>query len=81
MWRRLLLVVAVLVVGAAGWLVWQIGPRNVIGLLLYDQRREGKLRLGDLAPDVELARLDGGTLRLADQIGGKPLVLIFGSFT
>jgi hypothetical protein len=81
MWRRVLLAAALLVAAAAGYLVWQIGPRNVIGMLLYDQRREGQLRPGDLAPDVELARLDGGTLRLAELVGGKPLVLIFGSFT
>jgi len=70
-----------LVAAALGFVVWQIGPRNVIGMLLYDQRREGALKPGDPAPDVELALLDGGKLRLSEVIGKQPLVLIFGSFT
>ena len=81
MLRRVLLALGLLVVAAIGFVVWQIGPRNVIGMLVYDQRREGSLKPGDAAPDVELALLDGGTLRLSELIGQRPLVLIFGSFT
>ena len=64
-----------------------IGPRNVIGILRYDTRREGELKLGDAAPDVELVAIgdDGGAgserIKLRDQLHGRPLVLIFGSFT
>jgi hypothetical protein len=59
-----------------------IGPRNIIGMLRYDQRREGDLVVGDKAPDVALLALDGTTeARLSDHMGGKPLVLIFGSYT
>jgi hypothetical protein len=58
------------------------GPRNLIGMLRYDQRQEGTLKVGDRAPDVGLLALDGATLvRLADRLAGKPTVLIFGSFT
>ena len=58
------------------------GPRNLIGMLRYDQRQEGTLRVGDRAPDVALLALDGSTpVRLSERIGGKPTVLIFGSFT
>jgi len=75
----------VLLVGAAvvvGLVLW-IGPRNVIGLLTYGrQRREGSLRVGDAAPVVELVDRDGATRRsLAEWIGPRPLVLVFGSFT
>ena len=84
-WRRALkrglLVALGLVLAAGGFMLWQIGPRNVIGMLRYDQRREGRLKVGDPAPDVLLARLDGTEAHLADSLGGKPLVLIFGSFT
>ena len=81
-WRRVILVVLALVGLAGAWMAWQIGPRNIIGLLLYDQRREGDYKVGDPAPDVVLARLDGsGETRLSEHIGGKPLVLVFGSFT
>jgi len=58
------------------------GPRNLIGMLRYDQRQEGTLRVGDRAPDVGLLALDGATpVHLSERLGGKPTVLIFGSFT
>ncbi len=38
--------------------------------------------VGDAAPDFELPRLDGkGSVRLSSFKGGKPVALIFGSFT
>jgi hypothetical protein len=81
MWKRIVLgllaLIAVLVTAAAFW----IGPRNVIGMLLYDRRREGELKVGDAAPDVTLAKLDGSDARLLDFLDGKPLILIFGSYT
>ena len=80
--KRVLLGVAIVVVLAVGWFVVSFGPRNVIGMLRYDQRQEGKLKVGDAAPDVALLALDGVTpVRLKDSVGGKPLVLVFGSFT
>ena len=78
---RVLLGILGLVLGTGGFIAWRIGPRNIVGLLLYDRRREGDLRVGDLAPDVALAKLDGGEVRLAELVGDQPLVLIFGSFT
>lgn len=70
----------VLLLGGAAAVI--IGPRNVLGMLLYDQRREGRLVLGDAAPDVVLAAIDGGPdVHLASLMRGKPLVLVFGSFT
>jgi peroxiredoxin len=51
-------------------------------MLRYDQRQEGRLKVGDRTPDVALLALDGKTpLKLSAQLGGKPTVLIFGSFT
>jgi hypothetical protein len=81
-WKRLLLGAGLLVLAAVGFFVWSFGPRNVIGMLRYDQRQEGRLKVGDRAPDADLLALDGVTpVRLKDSIGGKPLVLVFGSFT
>ena len=61
---------------------WMIGPQNLIGMLRYDQRQEGRLNVGDAAPDVELVSVDGARReKLAAHFGGKPLVLMFGSFT
>jgi cytochrome oxidase Cu insertion factor (SCO1/SenC/PrrC family) len=80
--KKLVIVVLVLLLGAAAVVVFRIGPRNVLGMIRYDQRKEGSLRVGDAAPDVELIALDGARrLRLKDSVGGKPLVLVFGSFT
>ncbi|HMA17066.1 MAG TPA: hypothetical protein VKS03_01370 [Thermoanaerobaculia bacterium] len=79
--------VVLALLGAAALLaavvVWKVGPRNVYGLARYGtQRREGDLRVGQPAPDVSLLSLDGKTrVRLADSTGGKPLVLVFGSYT
>ena len=81
--KKILIGVGVLIVAVAAFFVVKIGPRNVIGMLRYDQRREGSLTVGTAAPDVALVGLDGTTpVRLHDRVGGgKPLVLVFGSFT
>lgn len=45
-------------------------------------RRPDRLRVGDALPELELLRLEDGTeTRLASLAGGRPLVLVFGSFT
>jgi hypothetical protein len=60
----------------------RFGPRNVLGMIRYDQRKKGDLKVGDAAPSVELFSLDGsGREALGAHFGGQPLVLIFGSFT
>jgi hypothetical protein len=83
LWKKVLIGVGgLLVLAVAGFTFMVGGPRNLIGMLRYDQREEGKLRVGDRAPDVTLVALDGSTpVRLSSQLGGKPTVLIFGSFT
>jgi peroxiredoxin len=51
-------------------------------MLRYDQRQQGKLRVGDPAPDVEILELDGTTpVSLSKRVAGRPCVLVFGSFT
>jgi hypothetical protein len=80
--RRSLLGLAIVVVVAVTALFWVIGPRNVFGMLRYDQRREGDLHVGGRAPDVSLVSLDGRTpVRIGDLIGAQPLVIVFGSYT
>ena len=80
--KKLLIGLGVLVAAAISWAAFTIGPRNIIGMLRYDQRREGRLKPGDPAPDVVLKSLDGLTdVRLLDAMQGKPLILIFGSYT
>ena len=80
--RRVLLIVAVVIGILGAFVAWRIGPRNIIGMIRYDQRKEGQLKPGDAAPDVALVSLDGKTpVRVSEQVGGKPLVLVFGSYT
>jgi hypothetical protein len=83
LWKKILLSLGALALLALGAMTYMIGgPRNLIGMLRYDQRQEGTLRVGDRAPDVTLVSLVGTTpVRLASQIGGKPTVLVVGSFT
>lgn len=82
-WKKVLLGILGVVVLAAAFVVWKIGPRNVYGLARYGtQRREGNLRVGDTAPDVRLVSLDGKSpVLLSERTGSKPLVLVFGSYT
>ncbi|HEX7830491.1 MAG TPA: hypothetical protein VF787_12595 [Thermoanaerobaculia bacterium] len=81
MWKKIVLAVLALVLSAAAFMVYKIGPRNVIGMLRYDQRRDGDLKVGDRAPEIALVALDGKARSslLGDRT--KPTVLIFGSFT
>lgn len=82
LFKKILLVAVLLLAAVAGVIAWKIGPRNVIGMLRYDQRKEGSLKVGDRAPDVSLVSLDGKTpIRLSERVGGKPLILVFGSYT
>ncbi len=78
------LIIATTIALTAGLIgvVGTIGPRNVWGMLRYDRRREGSLRVGDKAPDGILMQLaTGKSISLTEMIGGRPLVLIFGSYT
>jgi hypothetical protein len=82
--RVLLVVVGIAVLSGAAYVahgVSRMGARDFFGKMLYDQREEGDLKVGDPAPDVVLAGLDGRSVRLRDRIGGRPVVLIFGSYT
>jgi hypothetical protein len=81
--RNVLLLGLLALVGvAAAIVVAKIGPRNIIGMIRYDQREEGSLRVGDRAPEVELVALDGKSRsRLTQHFGARPVVLVFGSFT
>jgi len=82
LFKKILLIAGVLLAAVAGVIAWKIGPRNVIGMLRYDQRKEGSLKLGDRAPDVALVSLDGRTpVRLSEHVGARPLILVFGSYT
>ena len=48
----------------------------------YRNLMTAKVAAGDVAPDFELARLDGaGTVRLSSLLSEQPVALVFGSYT
>lgn len=60
------------------------GPKDAIEMVRYalPYMHRGNLKVGDKAPDVKLVSLDGTTrFQLREHLAGRPLVLVFGSFT
>jgi len=47
----------------------------------WDRRDRGQLKEGRPAPDVTLARYEGGTVQISRLWGERPLFLVFGSCT
>jgi hypothetical protein len=59
-------------------------PRDAIGMVRYalPHMHRGNLQVGSDAPDATLVSLDGQTrFHIRERTNGKPLVLVFGSFT
>lgn len=75
----------VVAVGILGWSGYKgyraLLERGIIHFNEYDIRTEGILQVGEPAPDLPLALVDGGEARLSDLWATKPLVLVFGSYT
>jgi len=74
----------VLVIAFVGLSFMAGGPKDAIGMVRFalPHMRLGTLKTGDTAPDVRLVALDGTTrFHLHDRTSGRPLVLVFGSFT
>lgn len=59
-------------------------PRDVYGMVRYalPHMHRGTLKVGDDAPDARLVALDGSNhFHIREKTGGRPLVVIFGSYT
>ena len=80
-----LIAFAVLVVAAFVGLSLMAGsPKDAFYMVRYalPHMRVGKLKVGDEAPDARLVALDGTTrFHIRERTKGRPLVLVFGSFT
>ena len=76
---------AVLVVAAFVGLSLMAGsPKDAFYMVRYalPYMHTGKLKVGDEAPDARLVALDGTTrFHIRERTNGRPLVLVFGSFT
>lgn len=60
------------------------GPRDAFYMVRYalPHMHRGNLKVGDPAPDARLFALNGtDTFHVRERTSGKPLVLVFGSFT
>jgi len=60
------------------------GPKDALYMVRYalPHMHRGNLKIGDSAPDARLIALNGtDRFHIRERTGGKPLVLVFGSFT
>ncbi|HEY6127359.1 MAG TPA: hypothetical protein VIW23_04175 [Candidatus Acidoferrum sp.] len=60
------------------------GPKDALYMVRYalPHMHRGTLKVGDTAPDARIFALNGAeTFHIRERTGGKPLVIVFGSFT
>jgi hypothetical protein len=83
--KWILLSLAVLLVGVYVALsIMAGGPKDALYMVRYafPHMHRGHLKVGDEAPDARLVALDGSTrFHIRERAAGRPLVLVFGSFT
>ncbi len=75
---------ALLVLAFIGLSVMAGSPKDAYGMVRYalPHMHRGKLRPGDNAPDASVLTLNGkDRFQIRDRIGGRPLMIIFGSYT
>lgn len=84
-WKWIALAVLLLAIAAVvGLSVMAGGLRGAYGMVRYafPHMRRGDLKVGDLAPDASLLALDGSSrFHIRERIAGRPLVIVFGSYT
>jgi hypothetical protein len=79
--------ISLLVVVVAAYVLLSIlagGPKDALYMVRYalPHMHRGNLKVGDQAPDARLVALDGSTrFHIREKTAGRPLVLVFGSFT
>jgi len=75
----------VLLLAAFGVLSYIAGsPKDAYGMVRYalPHMHRGTLKVGSDAPDARLVALDGTSrFHIREKTSGRPLVLVFGSFT
>jgi hypothetical protein len=85
LWKWAIGVVLVVAVLAFVGLSFMAGsPKDAYGMVRYalPHMHRGNLKVGDDAPDASLVALDGEQrFHMRERTAGKPLVLVFGSFT
>lgn len=80
----LIVFAALVVLAIIGLSIMAGSPWDAYGMVRYalPHMHRGNLKVGDDAPDAKLLALDGNTqFHIRERTAGKPLVLVFGSFT
>ena len=80
----LISIAALLVLVFIGLSIMAGSPKDAYGMVRYalPHMHRGNLKVGDDAPDARLLALDGSTqFHIRERTAGRPLVLVFGSFT
>jgi len=75
---------ALVVLAFIGLSVMAGGPKDALYMVRYalPHMHRGTLKVGDSAPDARLVALNGSDrFHIRERTTGKPLVLVFGSFT
>ncbi len=73
-----------IVAACVGLSIMAGGPKDAFYMVRYalPHMHRGNLKVGDQAPDARLVALDGSSsFHLREKTAGRPLVLVFGSFT
>jgi hypothetical protein len=79
--------ISLLLLVVAAYIVLSVmagGPKDALYMARYalPHMHRGVLKAGDQAPDARLVALDGSTtFHIREKTVGRPLVLVFGSFT
>jgi hypothetical protein len=85
LWKWTIGVVVVLLLLVVGAVCKMAGsPRDAYFMVRYalPHMRRGNLKVGEAAPDARLLALDGSSyFHIRERTGGRPLVIIFGSYT
>ena len=84
-WKWTAGIFSTLLVAAFAALSYMAGsPKDAYSMVRYalPHMHRGNLKSGDTAPDARLVALNGSDhFHIRERTGGKPLVLVFGSFT
>lgn len=84
-WKCTLGIIVGLVLAAfIGLSIMAGSPKDAYGMVRYalPHMHRGTLKVGDDAPDANIVTLDGSSrFHIRERTAGRPLVLVFGSFT
>ena len=73
--------IGIAVVTAGGFTYYELLKAGFVRYGKYDRRERGSLKVGGIAPDLDLTMYDGSSVRLSQLWGNPPVFVVFGSCT